>query len=187
MNDRDSRRPTRSRIVVDASARQYPRRPATQSRYTELWVGLSVILAAALATFVALFITSRPYDPMDASVAPQQVVPQGPLLTASPKPTGSPTPQYKPTTESSPSTGGGDTSTAPPNDAAIQSGIERALGSDPTLSGADVSTLVEGGKVTVVGSVSSVELKRRVESVIRSVKGVSGVDNQLVITQATPS
>ncbi|HYT49385.1 MAG TPA: BON domain-containing protein [Pyrinomonadaceae bacterium] len=187
MSNRDSR-PMRSRIVVEASARQYQRRANPPPRYTELWIAISIIIAAVLATFLALFITSRPYDPMIASVAPEQVVPVGPSLTPSPKasPTVSPTPQTKPTPESSPAIGGGETSTTPLDDATIQANIERALNSDPALSDVDVSTLVENGKVTVVGSVRSVELKQRVERLIRSLKGVSSVDNQLVITQATP-
>jgi len=85
-----------------------------------------------------------------------------------------------------PSLGGGETSTLP-DDATIQSNIEKALASDPVLAALDVSTLVESGKVTVVGSVKSPELRQRVERAIRSVKGVSVVDNQLVITEATPS
>ncbi len=142
MSNRDSR-PMRSRIVVEAPARQYQRRANARPRYTELWIAISIIIAAVLATFLALFITSRPYDPMNASVAPEQVVPVGPSFTPSPKPSpsASPTPQ----------------------------------------------TLVENSKVTVVGSVRSIELKQRVERLIRSLKGVSSVDNQLVITQATPS
>ena len=63
---------------------------------------------------------------------------------------------------------------------------EKALNADPALAAVDVSTLVENGKVTIVGSVRSTELKQRAERLIRSLKGVSGVDNQLVITQATP-
>jgi hypothetical protein len=188
MSNRDSR-PTRSRIVVETPVRQYQRRANEPPRYTELWIAISIIIAAVLATFLALFITSRPYDPMNASVAPEQVVPVGPSFTPSPKPSPSvsPTPQTKLTPESSPAIGGGETSTAPLDDATIQANIEKALNSDPALSGVDVSTLVENGKVTIVGSVRSLELKQRVERLIRSLKGVSSVDNQLVITQATPS
>jgi osmotically-inducible protein OsmY len=54
------------------------------------------------------------------------------------------------------------------------------------FSSLDVSTLVEGGKVTIVGAVKSPELKQRVEKAIQSVKGVTSVDNQLVVTEATP-
>jgi osmotically-inducible protein OsmY len=73
-----------------------------------------------------------------------------------------------------------------PDDAGIQSQIERTLASDPVLSKLDVSTLVEGGKVTIVGSVRSADLKQRVEKTLRSVKEVISVDNQLVVTEATP-
>ncbi len=188
MSNRDSRRPTRSRIVVEAPARQYQRRANARPGYAELWVAISIIVAAALATFLALFITSRSFDPINASVAPEQVVPAGPSFTPSPKPSpiASPTPQTKPSPQSSPSTAGGETSTAPPDDATIQASIEKALNSDSALSGVDVSTLVENGRVTVVGSVKSAELKQRVERLIRSPKGVSSVDDQLVISEATP-
>ena len=177
----------RSRIVVDAQKGQ--RRPsrAFQGRNSpEVWVAISVIIAAALATFLALFLTSRPFDPMSASVEPQQLVPAGPNLSPTPKgsPTMTPTPQTA--IPSPPSVGGGEAIATPPDDATIQSNIERTLASDPVLSGMDVSTLVENGKVTVVGSVTSAELKQRVERAVRAVKGVSGVDNQLVVTQATP-
>jgi hypothetical protein len=152
-------------------------------------VALSVIGAAALATFIALFLTSRPYDPMNSTLAPVQTVPAGSLaLQPSPKPSStiSPSPQPNQAAGVAPSPGpAGDTATVP-DDAGIQSQIERTLASDPTLSKLDVSTLVEVGKVTVVGSVRSTDLKQRVEKVLRSVKGVTSVDNQLVVTEATP-
>lgn len=72
------------------------------------------------------------------------------------------------------------------DDASIQSHIDAALAADPVLAKLDVSTLVENGKVTVVGAVRSAELKQRVEKTIRSLKGVATVDNQLVINEATP-
>jgi osmotically-inducible protein OsmY len=124
---------------------------------------------------------------MNASSAPQQVVPAGPSLSPSPKssPTTTPASSIQSPTPIAPSLGGGETSTLP-DDATIQSNIEKALASDQVLSALDVSTLVESGKVTVVGSVKSPELRQRVERAIRSVKGVSVVDNQLVITEATP-
>lgn len=183
-------RASRSRIVVDASQRR-PQRSAsraTTSRRNELWIAISVIIAAALATFFALFITSRPYDPATASLAPQQTVPSAPTFTPSPKPSPntSATPQAKPSTVPTPATTGAETSTAPPDDASIQSHIDATLGADPTLSKLDLSPLVENGKVTIVGSVRSVELKQRVEKVIRAIKGVTNVDNQLVVNEATP-
>jgi osmotically-inducible protein OsmY len=37
-----------------------------------------------------------------------------------------------------------------------------------------------------VGSVRSADLKQRIEKAVRAVKGIVSVDNQLVITEATP-
>ena len=183
-------RPPKSRIVVDTSRRSQTQvRPRSQSppRNSEPWIAISLIVAAALATFLALFITSRSFDPGTASLAPQQMVPSGPALSPSPKqsPTISPSPQAKPSAQSSPSITTGDV--APPvDDASVQSNIDAALGADPALAKLDVSTLVEHGKVTIVGSVRSAELKQRVEKTIRSLKGVATIDNQLVVNEATP-
>lgn len=175
----------RRRVVISTAPTQarrgYPARgPRRGSR--EGIIALSVIGAAALATFLALFITSRPYDPMDSTVDPQQTLPSGPL-TAQSSPTVSPTP-ITPRPSESPEPAG---ETAPPvDDAAIQTQIERASKSDPDLANLDVSTIVEGGRVTIIGSVPSAELKQRVERVIRNLRGVTHVDNQLVVIEATP-
>jgi BON domain-containing protein len=179
----------RSRIVVDTSQRaQTKARPASRTppRNPEPWIAISVIAAAALATFIALFITSRPFDPGTASLAPQQNVPAGPALSPSPRqsPAISPTPQAKPSLQASPAASA--EAPAPVDDASIQSRIDSALAADPALAKLDVSTLVEGGKVTIVGSVRSTELKQRIEKTIRLLKGVAAVDNQLVVNEATP-
>ena len=184
----NSSRQSKSRIVIE-TPRPYRKQALPPKRQPggEVWVAISVVIAAGLATFVALFVTSRPFDPMNASLSPQQVVPSGPAFTPTPRPSASttPTPETKPVNQSSASLPGGETP-LPIDDAAIQSRIESALGSDAVLSKLDISTLIEGGKVTIVGSVRSVDLKQRVERTIRSVKGVVAVDNQLVVTEATP-
>ena len=180
-------RSDRSRIVVDASPRQrrapargYGQRP----RNTELWLAISLIVAAALATFLALFLTSRPYDPTSASLAPQQTIPVGPGISPSPKSSVSATPT--PQTAPSPSLPSGETSPAVVDDPTIQAEIDKTLASDPALANLDVSTLVENGKVTIVGSVKSSELKQRVAREIRALKGVTSIDNQLVVPESTP-
>lgn len=180
---------TRSRIVVDTGSHRYPStaRRHRQNRNRELSVALSVIAAGALATFIALFITSRPYDPMDSTFNAQQTVPQAPL--AIPSPSSSTTPSPKPTqaaAQESPQVGGA-TAPSPPDDPAIQAQIEKALSSDNALSQADISTIVEGGRVTIVGSVRSAELKQRVERTIRAIKGVASIDDQLVVIEASPA
>jgi BON domain-containing protein len=191
---RDSERQGRNRIVIQTprarqlhGSRSVGRQSGTGPR--ERIVALSVIGAAALATFIALFLTSRPYDPMNSTLAPRQTVPAGsPVLGPSPKPSAtiSPSPQTNPATAGTPTPELQLETATVPDDAGIQFQIDRTLSADPVLSKLDVSTLVEGGKVTIVGSVRSADLKQRVEKTIHSIKGVVSVDNQLVITEATP-
>lgn len=190
MTDRDKRP---NRIVVEtASAR--PRRTGQPTRRQpgpgrrEGVVALTVIAAAALATFVALFLTIRPYDPMNSTVPPLQTVPEGSVeMQSSPRPSssGSPSAQQKQAAAEKSPEPSGDTAIVS-DDAGIQSQIERTLASDPILSKLDVSTLVDRGRVTIVGAVRSADLKQQVERAIRPVKGVVGVDNQLVVAEATP-
>jgi len=175
-------RPPRTRTAMKRSYRRQPR---------EGMVALAVIGAAALATLLALFITSRPYDPMNSTVVPQEGVPFGPLaMQASPKPSPTTTPspgQKQATSPEQISEPAGETAkSTTPDDTAIQTEIEKTIASDPALSKLDVSTIVENGKVTLVGSVRSVDLKQRVEKAVRSVKGVTSVNNQLAVVETTP-
>lgn len=151
-------------------------------------MALSIIAAAVLATFIALFLTSRPYDPMTSTFDAQQTIPQGPLATPSTA-TPSPSPTPKTTASAAPiaeSTEAPAQSATGPDDAAIQAQIEKAIDLDPGLAQIDVSTVVESGRVLIAGSVRSAELKQRVERIVKSVKGVTGVDNQLVVIEPTP-
>ena len=183
--------PPRNRIVVETQSGRYRaagRGSAPRQKSGEGWVALSIIAAAVLATFGALYVTSRPYDPMTSTFDARQTIPQGPLATASattpsPSPTPKATASAKATVEAA---GAAADSPPPPDDAAIQAQIEKAINSDPGLAQLDVSTVVESGRVMIAGSVRSAELKQRVERVVKSVKGVLGVDNQLVVIEATP-
>ena len=182
---------TRSRIVVDRSSHRY--QPAARgyraNRNRELRVALSVIAAGALATLVALFLTSRPYDPMNSTFGAQQTVPQAPLAMPSASiqsTTSTPMPTPAVVVQETPQSAGGATASTPPDDAAIQAQIERALNSDAALAQADVSTIVEAWRVTIVGSVRSPELKQRVERTIRAIKGVAAIDDQLVVVESSP-
>ena len=191
---RNSNQNLRNRIVIETPSSRYASRRQPAGRRSgpgsrEGLVALTVIGAAALATFVALFITSRPYDPMNSTVAPLQTVPVGSLATQpspKPSPTVSALPQPSQTPVAGQSPGSESERATVPDDAGIQAQIERTIARDPTLSPLDVSTLVEGGKVTIVGSVRSAELKQRVEKALRTINGVTAVDNQLVVTEATP-
>src|SRR5215510_7780068 len=184
----DKRPRSRSRFTIEPSSPRSQRASRIRSNTgtPEVWVAVSIIVAAGMATFLALLLTSRPFDPMRASVRPEQVVPGGPNLSTSPRSSPTVTPPSSPTPARQESPGG-EISNETPDDATIQSRVESALASDSILSKLDVSTLVENGKVTILGSVGSAELKQRVERAIRAVKGVAAVDNQLVVIETTPA
>ncbi len=77
------------------------------------------------------------------------------------------------------------TSTKPgvPDDAMIQSDIDRKMAEDEKLSALGVSFTVLNGKVTLLGTVASNDLKRMAESAVKKVKGVRSVDNKIIVTQ----
>jgi hypothetical protein len=178
-------RQDRKRVVISTSRQsRSSRRPGPRTGSREGIVALSVIGAAALATFLALFVTSRPYDPMSSTFDAQPTVPSGPLAAQSPTP--SPSPTATATRPSEAPEPAGETAAATVDDATIQAEIERASRSDPALANLDVSTIVEGGRVTIIGSVPSPETKQRVERAIRAIRGVVAVDNQLVVIEPTP-
>jgi hypothetical protein len=180
----------RRRVVITTSGEHARRVTAvrrTRNNGPREWVlALVLIGAATLATFLALFLTSRPYDPMNSTVQPQQSVPQGQLqLQTTPTPSPSQSPTAKPTASVAQEPNG-EIATVPPDDTTIQQEIEQALHSDSALSDLDISTIVETGRVTIVGSVRSAELKQRVARTVRGIKGVTSIDNQLVVIEATP-
>src|SRR5947199_7741443 len=125
----DSQR--RNRIVVPANSARYRSgsRLNSQPRPREGLTAITLIGAAMLATFLALFLTSRPYDPMNSTIAPQPDVPSGQLMMQpSPKSSPSPTPQLNQNSApgQSPEPGGGNTA-ATIDDATMQNEIEKIM------------------------------------------------------------
>jgi hypothetical protein len=109
--------------------------------------------------------------PATTTTTTQPVIVPVPSTTAS-----STTPS---TTESS--SGSGDT--------ALQSNIEKKFSDDPKVAGLGITVSVINGKVTLIGTVDSREMKNRVERMAR-IKGVKSVDNQIIVTgsdDTTPS
>jgi hypothetical protein len=80
------------------------------------------------------------------------------------------------------------TSTAPADtprtngtdDSTLQSNIEKKLADDPKIAALGITVSVLNGKVTLIGSVDSREMKNRVER-LANIKGVKSVDNQITV------
>ena len=63
----------------------------------------------------------------------------------------------------------------------IQAAVDKRLSNDPNLSSLGITALVMNGKVTLMGIVKADSLKSQVEKVVRRVKGVKAVDNQISV------
>lgn len=68
------------------------------------------------------------------------------------------------------------------DDQAVVARIQSALAADPEISPYKINVISARGQVTLTGDIKSMSLRKKVESIVRSIDGVWSVDNQLVIT-----
>jgi hypothetical protein len=68
------------------------------------------------------------------------------------------------------------------DDTAIQSAIDKKMAEDATLSTAAVTATVSGGKVTLIGTADTRAIKDQAERLVKSIKGVKSVDNQIIVS-----
>ena len=71
-----------------------------------------------------------------------------------------------------------------PDDATLESALNKTFADDADLATVNIS--VANGKVTLIGSVKSADLKARAERLARTVKGVRNVDNRIVVEGGAP-
>lgn len=155
-------------------------------------VGVLVVVAIALITMLVLFwMSTQPATDTTVATAPQptttvveQPAPaqQPPVIIQQPAPV---TTQPAPIIVTPPaggSTAGSSTDQAAMNlDTNIQTEIDKRLTDDPTFSALGITATVLNGKVTLLGTVKSEDLKTGVERMVRQVKGVKSVDNQITV------
>ena len=150
-------------------------------------VGVLVVVAIALITMLVLFWMSSQPTTDTASTAAQPTtvieqpapVQQPPVIIQQPAPATQPAPVII-----TPPAGGStsDTSQAAQNlDSTIQTEIDKRLIEDSTFSTLGISATVLNGKVLLTGTVKSETMKADVEKMVRQVKGVKTVDNQITV------
>jgi hypothetical protein len=83
---------------------------------------------------------------------------------------------------SQPTVGSGAPKANVTDDTTIQSTIDKKLSDDTALSAMGLTATVLDGKVMLTGTVKSDEQKTRAEKVVRGVKGVREVDNQIIVS-----
>jgi len=192
----DDEQARRSRVVVETPN---SRREVTQTESVRndrggisgATVGIIVVVAIALITIVVLFLMNgQSTDTTNANLAAQQqpvaqqpvIVQQPaqqqqpPVIIQQPAPAGQP-----PVVINQPAPAGGSAPINNSNDGAVQTAIDKKISDDPNLSSLGITATVLDGKVTVTGTVKSEALKSQIDKMLRTIKGVKQVDNQIVV------
>lgn len=176
--------PTSKREVTRSEAVRYPEREGVSGGV----LAAVVVGIVALAAIVILFVMNRQQQDANANLAsqpPQTTIVQQPaqqppnVVVQQPAPATQPAPIII-NGQSAPASGGATTSSVP-DDSSIQAAIDKKLSNDPNLSSLGVYATVANGKATLTGTVKSEALKSQVERVVRNVKGVKSIDNQIII------
>ena len=186
----EEREAKRSRVVVETPT---ARREYVQSESTSAperggisggTVGVIVVLAVAVVTILVLLLLSGQNSENEQLAAqqpapvPQTTIIQQPAQQQPPVIVTQPATQPAPVIVTQPSSGG---STTTNNDSAIQTEVDKLLMNEPALSGVTITTTVDNGRVMMVGTVKSEALKAQAERIVKAVKGVTSVDNQIAV------
>jgi hypothetical protein len=191
----DDEQARRSRVVVETPT---ARREVTQTETVRndrggisgATVGIIVVVAIALITIVVLFLMNgQSTDTTNANLAEQQPAAQQPVIVQQPaqqqppviiqQP--APVANQPPVVINQPAPAGGSAPVNTSNDGAVQTAIDQKISEDPNLSSLGITATVLDGKVTVTGTVKSEALKTQVDRMLRAIKGVKQVDNQIVV------
>lgn len=186
--------PTARREVVQTVTARAPERRGVSTGV----VAALVIGTVALVTLLFLFILNRQNTGTEVNanvqtaerpVQQQPVIiqqqptplPQTPIIIQQPATTTAQPPiiieQPAPATTAPAATAPSGT-----DDSSIQSTIDKKMAEDATLSTVGVTTTVLDGKVTLIGTVNTQALKNQVERLVKAVKGVRTVDNQIIVS-----
>ena len=190
----DEEQARRSRVVVETPnerrevVHSHSVRTPDSNGISAGMVGVLVVVAIALITMLVLFWMSSQPTTDNANLTAQQP----PTIVQQPAPAQQPPviiQQPAPATQPAPiivsPPVGGSTSTAPAEsvniDSTVQAAIDKRLMDDPELSTLGITASVINGKVTLLGVVKTEALKGQVERVVKQIKGVKEVDNQISV------
>ncbi len=195
----------RSRVVIETPAARREE-VVTRTAYAPVerrGVSTSVVaivaIAAVVATAIVAWALTRPSGtetdvnvrtaaaqptPMTQVVTvpvPQQqpVVMPPTTTTTTTQPVIVPVPSTTTTTTSPSATSGS-------QDGTIQSDIEKRFADDPKIASLGITVSVLEGKVTLIGTVDSQEMKNRIGR-MANIRGVKSVENQIIVTGSDTS
>jgi len=187
----DEEQARRSRVVVETPNERrevvHTQSVRDNSGISAGMVGVLVVVAIALITMLVLFWMSSQPTTDNANLAAQQPttvvqqpapVQQPPVIIQQPAPATQPAPIIV----TPPAGGSTSTSTDSMNmDSTIQAAVDKKLSDDPELSQLGITASVVNGKVMLIGTVKTEALKAQIEKIVKQVKGVKAVDNQISV------
>ena len=189
----DEQEARRSRVVVETpnTRREVTHTEAVRGErdgVSGATVGVIVVVAIALVTILILFLMSGQTDTANDNLALQQQ-PSQPSTTIVQQPVAQQPPviiqQAPPATQPAPiivTQPSGGTSSTGSDDSAIQAEVDKRILDDPNLSTLGVTVSVLGGKATLMGTVKSEAIKAQFERLVRAVRGVKDIDNQIIVS-----
>ena len=189
----DEEQAKRSRVVVETPTERrevvHSQSVRDNSGISAGMVGVLVVVAIALITMLVLFWMSSQQTTDNANLAATQPttvvqqpapVQQPPVIVQQPAPATQPAPIIV-----TPPAGGSTGSTVPTEsvnmDSTIQAAVDKKLSDDPDVSTLGITASVIDGKVTLLGTVKTEALKSQVARLVKQVKGVKSVDNQISV------
>ncbi len=187
----DEEQARRSRVVVETPNERrevvHTQSVRDNSGISAGMVGVLVVVAIALITMLVLFwMSSQPAtDNANLAAAPQQPttvvqqpapVQQPPVIIQQPAPATQPAPIVV-----TPPAGGSTVTESVNMDSTIQAAVDKKLSDDPEISALGITASVVSGKVMLIGTVKTEALKAQIEKMVKQVKGVKEVDNQISV------
>ena len=180
--------PTERREVVSSQSVRTP----DNSGISAGMVGVLVVVAIALITMLVLFWMSSQPATDNANLAAQQPTTtvvqqpapaqQPPVIIQQPAPVTQPAPIIVTPPAGGTTTVPADSATTTVNiDSTIQTAIDKKLADDPEISTLGITATVLNAKVMLIGTVKTEEMKTRIERMVRQVKGVKNIDNQISV------
>lgn len=189
----DEEQARRSRVVVETPNERrevvHSQTVRDNSGISAGMVGVLVVVAIALITMLVLFWISSQSATDNANVAatqPTTVVQQPAPVQQPPVIVQQPAPVTQPPIIVTPPAGGSTGSTVPPEttnmDSTIQAAVDKKISDNPDVSTLGITASVLDGKVMLLGTVKTEALKTQVERLVKQIKGVKSVDNQISVS-----
>ena len=193
----DEEQAKRSRVVVETPSERrevvhtQSVRSDDRNGISAGMVGVLVVVAIALITMLVLFwMSTQPTTENTAATAPvptttvvEQPAPaqQPPVIIQQPA---APATQPAPIIVTPPAGGTAPTTSAESvnMDSSIQTAIDKRLTEDPVFSSLGITATVIDGKVMLIGTVKTESVKADIERMVKQIKGVKAVDNQIIVS-----